>query len=751
MIGRGRSLLLALALLAAGSGAEAQEFRYCAFGDSITCGKYDSGGPCDPNIEPPLHPTAGYPARLRQAGRLNCPVDGSGGCMVYNYGKPGERTPAGLTRLDDVLAQRRFDVLLLMEGTNDIWNNVSNNTIRTNLQAMEIKAKAKGVDTVFASIIRIHPQSAKAHKNPQVQALKDDLASIAANRGRWFANPWQVLCPGSSCFNQHYAFGGPLGETSGLHPDASGYDILANSFQAAIQQAPVPATPSPQAPADGAVTDSSKVSWTKSGHATWYQLWWNGGAGRRWVDGRAVCSGTTCSWTIPGLATGTTHTWRVRARNPRGRSGWSATRSFSLVSSLPGIELTWTPGRLGFGVVEVGDDSGPKSATLENTGELSLSGLSFDRTGSGAFATQTGGCPGTLAPGASCSINATFTPSAAGWAGGRLVVSSNQGITAELDLAGRGVAAGAGLKPVRLEVQPAGNGVFEPGEQVTVAPGWRNDEPAARSLQGTADDYGGPAGATYTLLPPPDADYGSIEPGKIRSCRATGICYRMAVTNPASRPAVHWDATFQETPSSGAAKTWSLHIGDSFADVPRAHLFYPAVEGIFHHGVTTGCGGGQFCPEGGVSRAQMAVFLLRAAEGEDYTPPACTPGNTRFNDVPADHPFCRWIEELADRGITTGCGGGNYCPSAPVTRDAMAVFLLRTRSGSAYDAPSCKGLFADVACPSPFADWIEELYDRGIAAGCGTNPRRYCPAQPVTRAQMASFLVRTFRLTAYGP
>lgn len=440
MIARGRSLALTLALLAAGAGAEAQTFRYCAFGDSITCGKYDDGGPCDPSIEPPLHPTAGYPARLRDAERLNCPVDGSGGCMVYNYGKPGERTPAGLTRLDDVLAQQNFDVLLLMEGTNDVWNNVSNNTIEANIQAMEDKAKAKGVDTVFASIIRYHPNGPKGHgKDAQIESLKNDLSGIAASRGRWFANPWSVLCPGSSCFNQHYVFPNQ-GETSGLHPDASGYHILADAFQAAIQQAPVPATPSLQAPANGAVTDSSKVSWAKSGHVTWYQVQWNGGAGSRWVDGRAVCPGATCSWTIPGLATGTTHTWRVRARNPRGRSAWSATRSFTLVSSLPGIELTWMPGNLGFGVVEVGDDSGPKSATLENTGELTLSGLSFDLAGNGAFTAATGGCPGTLAAGASCSINATFTPSAAGWAGARLVVTSNQGITAELDLGGRGVA-----------------------------------------------------------------------------------------------------------------------------------------------------------------------------------------------------------------------------------------------------------------------------------------------------------------------
>jgi len=41
-------------------------------------------------------------------------------------------------------------------------------------------------------------------------------------------------------------------------------------------------------------------------------------------------------------------------------------------------------------------------------------------------------------------------------------------------------------------------------------------------------------------------------------------------------------------------------------------------------------------------------------------------------------PFCAWIEELANRGIVTGCGGGNYCPTASVTREQMGVFISLT-------------------------------------------------------------------------
>jgi hypothetical protein len=74
----------------------------------------------------------------------------------------------------------------------------------------------------------------------------------------------------------------------------------------------------------------------------------------------------------------------------------------------------------------------------------------------------------------------------------------------------------------------------------------------------------------------------------------------------------------------------------------------------------------------------MAVFLLRTEGGPTYTPPDCvTPA---FNDMPCSSPYAKWVNELALRGITGGCGGGNYCGSNPVTRGQMAVFLVVTFS-----------------------------------------------------------------------
>ncbi len=216
----------------------------------------------------------------------------------------------------------------------------------------------------------------------------------------------------------------------------------------------------------------------------------------------------------------------------------------------------------------------------------------------------------------------------------------------------------------------------------------------------------------------------------------------MTLSNPATRPAAHWDAAVTEKVNLTAARTWTLHVGGSFADVPAADGFYSAIETLFHHGVTAGCSGPNYCPSGSVTRAQMAVFLLKGKLGRAYLPPPAT--GTVFPDVPAGAFAAAWIEDLADSEIAAGCGGGLYCPDSPVTRAQMAVFLLKAKHGSGYTPPPAVGMFADVPPSNQFAPWIEQLAAEGVTAGCGGG--NYCPNAPNTRGQMAVFLVKTFSL-----
>jgi uncharacterized repeat protein (TIGR03803 family) len=194
-------------------------------------------------------------------------------------------------------------------------------------------------------------------------------------------------------------------------------------------------------------------------------------------------------------------------------------------------------------------------------------------------------------------------------------------------------------------------------------------------------------------------------------------------------------------PATGAAGTLPRGWFADFLDVDQSNTFHPYVETIVRHSITVGCGAGDYCPGNAVTRAQMAVFLLKAEHGSGYFPPACA---GIFGDVPCPSPYANWIEELSAEGITAGCGGGNYCPAFSVTRAQMAVFLLKTEHGSSYTPPACTGVFTDVPCPSPFAGWIEQLHAEGITGGCGNG--NYCPANAVTRGQMAVFLVKTFNL-----
>lgn len=179
-----------------------------------------------------------------------------------------------------------------------------------------------------------------------------------------------------------------------------------------------------------------------------------------------------------------------------------------------------------------------------------------------------------------------------------------------------------------------------------------------------------------------------------------------------------------------------------FRDVTPDHWAFSWVETLADAGLTRGCGNGDtYCPDAQVTRAELAVLLLRAIHGAFHSPPPAT-GNV-FTDVPADFWAAGFIEELAADGITTGCGGGQYCPLRSITRAEMAVLLLRALHGAAFTPlPATGTRFDDVPIGYWAAPWIEELARAGITSGCTAN--NYCPDAPVTRAQIAVLLVKTF-------
>jgi len=120
-------------------------------------------------------------------------------------------------------------------------------------------------------------------------------------------------------------------------------------------------------------------------------------------------------------------------------------------------------------------------------------------------------------------------------------------------------------------------------------------------------------------------------------------------------------------------------VGSRFIDVLPGSLFFDDVEWLAAAGITKGCNpptNDRYCPGAGVTRGQMAAFLVRAM-GLSAGPPG------RFVDDDGSV-FERDIEALAAAGITKGCNpptNDRYCPGAGVTRGQMAAFLHRALTG----------------------------------------------------------------------
>jgi len=124
----------------------------------------------------------------------------------------------------------------------------------------------------------------------------------------------------------------------------------------------------------------------------------------------------------------------------------------------------------------------------------------------------------------------------------------------------------------------------------------------------------------------------------------------------------------------GSSYTPPAATGNSFDDVPVSYWAAAWIEQLADESITAGCGGGNYCPDNSVTRAQMAVFLLKSKHGPTYTPPPVGAG-TGFTDVPSNYWAAAWIKQLAAEKITGGCGVNLYCPENAVTRAQMAVFL----------------------------------------------------------------------------
>ena len=186
----------------------------------------------------------------------------------------------------------------------------------------------------------------------------------------------------------------------------------------------------------------------------------------------------------------------------------------------------------------------------------------------------------------------------------------------------------------------------------------------------------------------------------------------------------------------------SCYEGTFRDDDESVHL--TDIEQIADWEITQGCGQNRFCPSRTVTRAQMAAFLHRAVTRLYGVP---SPAEIQLTDVGTNVWYRSEAQWAAANGVMR-VTGGTFNPQGSVTRADMAEMLV-----AAFDhlsaSPEFQDLFSDVAgIPYATIQAMEGIYDAGVTTGCGTNPLRYCPTKEVTRAQMASFLVRAINLAS---
>lgn len=303
-------------------------FRYLAFGDSITRGKGCCTGQNDVNA---------YPGRVESM--LTC----GAGCDVVKRGKDGEQTAAGRTRLQDCLDfEGPWDVVLQMEGTNDVFHDRSAQNIQNNLSNMRSRSFLADTDTVYASIVWFDKDASgtTAARNAKVEDLRNRIRdNLATVQGHYFADPWDQLCPlahtdihnhnQNTCFNLHYEE--PPGSVG--HPEQSGYHMLGDHFVAVLEQDPVPTASTPLAPVGTTFDTTPAFTWDREVPtvSTWYELSIFGPTNFGNLYFHTSCTATQCNFVPVALAPGD-YTWRVRGRSPRGWSPWTALQPFTVTT-----------------------------------------------------------------------------------------------------------------------------------------------------------------------------------------------------------------------------------------------------------------------------------------------------------------------------------------------------------------------------------------------------------------------------------
>ena len=183
-----------------------------------------------------------------------------------------------------------------------------------------------------------------------------------------------------------------------------------------------------------------------------------------------------------------------------------------------------------------------------------------------------------------------------------------------------------------------------------------------------------------------------------------------------------------------------------FTDVPVGAQYFDYISLMHSNGITAGCSTSplMYCPSNDVTREQMAVFMVVSLDLALGTP-LSYPQTPYFQDVPSTSTYFPFVQRIAQLGITAGCSTNPplFCPTTTISQEQMAVFtivawmLANDLSTFTYTETP---YFTDVPATSIYFKFVQKMMDMGFCTGCGSN--QYCPADAVTRGDMAPMIMR---------
>ena len=180
-----------------------------------------------------------------------------------------------------------------------------------------------------------------------------------------------------------------------------------------------------------------------------------------------------------------------------------------------------------------------------------------------------------------------------------------------------------------------------------------------------------------------------------------------------------------------------------FADVPPEYWAYDYIMAIYGAQITTGCSIDSMEYCPDVSVTREQMAVFLIRALNQVPEDGYCGSTVPFSDVAADRWSCKYIKRLVELEITSGIGGGLFGPEDTITREQIAAFLVRALN----EVPN------DGYCGTedPFTDmthswWSCKYVKRLMELGIttGIGEGLYGPGNPVTRAQMAVFLSRAF-------